>query len=207
MLSHVILRTTLRDKYYYSFPLSRKWLQIHPSCPASEWWDLNSLSDFKTHAAHCWTTYSAPAQPQAGTDARKRHCCFSLIPDACPSTVGFCFHPNHQSQWDSHGAGPDCPCAAAAACSPWAPPCQPLSHTCASPVPENKPIWLRAGVPLIYLVPALRLHWWPGSSECFSLSWKANSKCWGEQVRKLENHTDIRENSMGSCLWWKDYMA
>ena len=78
VLPHVILRTTLRDRYYYPFPLSRKWLQIHPSCPASKWWDLNSLSDFKAHAAHCWTAYSAPAQPQAGTDARKRHCCFHL---------------------------------------------------------------------------------------------------------------------------------
>ena len=96
--------------------------------------------------------------------------CFSLIPDACPSAAAFFFHSNHHSQWDLHGAGPNCPCAAAAARSPRGPPCQPLGHICESPIPENKLIRLGEGVPLIYLVPALRLNWWPGSSECFSLS-------------------------------------
>lgn len=170
MLSHVILRITLRDRYYYPFPLSRKWLQIHPSFPASEWWDLNSLSDFKTHAAHCWTTYSAPANLKQGRMPGKGSVVFHLSQMPLHLQWPFFFHSNHQSQWDLHGAGPDCPCAAAAARSPRGPPCQPLGHICESPIPENKLIGLGEGVPLIYLVPALRLNWWPGSSECFSLS-------------------------------------
>ena len=59
----------------------------------------------------------------------------------------FFFHSNHQSQWDLHGAGPDCPCAAAAARSPRGPPCQPLGHICESPIPENKLIGLGEGGP------------------------------------------------------------